>query len=125
MAPRTFHAHRQVVHTAKQMAHELYAELMAGDNSLYADWKAQCEDLTPEKAEELFVQLLYPKLIEPARATLARLLANPTLTHLHEGIYTALQEDYLLKAGRTADGARRVLDVAGDGTVRQRKSPLN
>lgn len=98
--PKVFHAHELVVKTAKDLARELYAEVMSQNNELYADWKSACEDLTPAKAEEMFVQMMYPKMIEPARATLGHMLGNPALAHLHETLYDALQKDYLLRAGR-------------------------
>ena len=97
---RVFHAHELVVRTAKDMAHELYDQVMSGDNTLYAGWREQCEELTPKKAEELFVQMMYPKLIEQARAVLGQMLGNSTYAHLHETLYDALQKDYLLRAGR-------------------------
>lgn len=124
-APRKFMAHKQVVDTAKAMALEVWESEMGGNNELYAHWKSQCAEqgLTLEQGRELFVELLYPKLIEPARATLARMLANPTLSHLHEAIYDALQKDYLFRDGRQGRG-REMLEVSKDGEVRTRKSPL-
>ena len=125
MAPRKFAAHKLVVATARSLAHEAYADLMGGSNELYADWKSQCEDLTPARAEALFVELMYPKLIEAARHTLAKMLAEPTLAHLHEDIYDALQKDYILRHGRTRDDSRKLVEVAKDGSVSTRKSPLH
>lgn len=125
---RKFLAHKLVVETAKGLAHEAYAELMSANNELYADWKSQCEDLTPEAAELLFVELLYPKLIKAARHTLAKMLANPMLTHLHEDIYDALQKDYLLSAGRAnsaRQGERKLIEVNDHGEVTAKRSPLN
>src|SRR5689334_6383949 len=95
-APRTIYAHEQVAEVALAMAHEVYADLMASDNELYADWKRQCDDLTPEKCEELFCALLCPRLLEPARATLATMLGRKEYEHLHEGIYDALIKDNAL-----------------------------
>ena len=124
MAPRQFQAHKLVVKVAREMAHELYDCVMQ-DNELYKYWKSQCEDLTPKIAESLFVQLMYPKLIEEARATLARCLANPMLTHLHEDIYDALTKDYILRAQRMAGQApRTLLDVNKHGEVTARRSPV-
>ena len=64
---KQFQAHKLIVATARSMAHELYDCVMQ-DDELYASWKAQCEDLTPKISEKLFVELMYPKLIEAARA---------------------------------------------------------
>lgn len=123
MAQKQFQAHKLVVATAKSMAHELYDCVME-DNELYSYWKSQCEELTPKIAEKLFVQLIYPKLIEAARATLAKMLAQPMLSHLHEDIYDALVKDYILRAGREAQRTpRALLEINEHGEVTARRSP--
>lgn len=114
-APRTIYAHEQVLDTARGMAREVYADLMRSDNELYGDWKSQCPDLTPEKCEELFVELLAPRMLEPARATLAAMLSNPVYKHLHESIYDALVKDNALRAGRNAPRGRARLHIDDDG----------
>lgn len=114
---RKIYAHEQVVAVAKEMAHELYAEMMK-DNRVYADWKSQCSELTPEKAESAFVEMLYPKLLEPARHTLATMLGEARYAHLHEGLYMTLCQDYILRQGRVAPTGRGRLHVEPDGTVR-------
>ncbi len=120
---RKFMAHKLVVETAREMARELYASVMRADNALYADWKSKCAELTPAKAEELFVELMFPKLIEPARATLAKMLGDPTLKAVHETLYEALTKDYLFTGARKGR-ARELLTIAEDGKVNVRKSPL-
>jgi hypothetical protein len=121
---KQFQAHRLVVSTAKAMAHELYDAVMQ-DNELYAYWKSQCEELTPQIAERLFVKLLYPKLIEAARATLVKMLTQPTLAHLHEDIYDALTKDYVLRAGRMAqERPRALLEINAHGEVTRKPSPV-
>jgi len=112
--PRTIYAHEQVASVAREMAHEVYADLMKSDNELYRDWKKQCPDLTPELCEELFVELMIPRLLEPARATLAKMLANPSFQHLHESIYDALVRDNVLRAGRNAPRGRQRITVNDD-----------
>ena len=116
--PRRVAAHRQVYDTALGMAHEVYADLMAADNELYADWKKQCPDLTPAKCEELFCELLVPKLLEPARATLAAMLGMPAYKHLHESIYDALIKDNILRPGRNAQRGRQHVVIEGEGKTR-------
>src|SRR5208282_5994901 len=111
-------AHKLVVETAKKMAHELYAEVMH-NNGAYADWKNQCADLTPEIAEEKFVELMYPKLLEPARTTLASMLGMRQYEHLHKGIYEALIRDHALRPGRMAPAGRQRLDVDAEGNVKE------
>ena len=126
-ARRPFQAHKLLVKTAQDMAHELYDCVMQ-DDSLYAYWKSQCDELTPKIAEKLFVQLMYPKLIEAARTTLAGMLANPMLTHLHEDIYDALVKDNALRPGRMAamreEAARQLLTINDHGEVLATPSPV-
>lgn len=109
--PRTIYAHEQVVDTAKGLARQAYEDLMKSDNELYADWKNMCPELTPALCEEMFVELMYPCMLEPARAILARMLANPAYSTLHESIYDALVKDNVLRAGRNADPRRARLDI--------------
>ena len=112
------HAHEQVVKVAIEMAHQLYAECMRRDNELYRRWKSQCEDLTPERAERMFVQLMYPKLLEPARTTLAKMLGDPSVAHLHESIYDSIIKDNEVRAGRVAARGRPRLDLDAEGNVK-------
>ena len=115
---RKLYAHKLVVKTARDMAHALYEEIMSKNNNLYNDWKSQCEDLTPEKSEELFCEMMYPKLLEPARATLASMLRQAANEHLHQTLYEALCQDYILRQGRVAPQGRARLHVSEDGSVR-------
>lgn len=118
MNPRQIYAHEQVISVALKMAHEVYDELMTSDNELYADWKKQCPDLTAEKCEELFCQLMIPKLLEPARATLASMLAKSEFAHLHESIYDALCLDNILRIGRNAPKGRARIEIGEDGEAK-------
>ena len=124
MKKKKIHAHEQVVKVAISMAHELYAEVMRQDNTLYAEWKATCSELTPEVAERMFVQLMFPKLLEPARATLAKMLANPAHAALHESIYDSIILDNAVRAGRLRDESRQMLSVDEEGKVKTSRSPL-
>lgn len=121
---KQFMAHKLVVKTAREMAHELYDCLMRMDNQLYAYWKSQCEELTPRKAELAFVELMYPKLIEPARATLGRMLGDPTQKAHHETLYEALCKDYLFVQGRRDAQVRALLTVNDHGEVSATPSPV-
>lgn len=116
--PRTIYAHEQVLAVAKEMAHEVYSDLMSADNELYSDWKKQCPDLTPEKCEELFCELLIPRLLEPARATLAQMLGNAAYEHLHESIYDALCKDNILRQGRIAPRGRGHVVIGDENETR-------
>jgi hypothetical protein len=117
-ASRKVYAHEQVLSVALEMSHEVYAEIMTHDNELYAEWKKMCPDLTPTLAEELFVELILPKMLEPARATLAKMLGMAQYQSLHEGIYEALVKDNILRQGRIAPAQRGRVIVHPEGTTR-------
>ncbi len=107
------HAHQLVADTAKEAARELYDSLMS-NNELRANWLRRCEatlalDTTDrsERAERLRMALFVdsyhgtPECIQLARATLARLLASPTVSDDHkETIMEALELDDTLALGR-------------------------
>lgn len=95
-------AHKLIVKTAKEMAEALFEEVMSGSNEMYADWKNQFPEKSSKERQEIFVQAIYPKLLEPARAILAHMLGQPQYAHLHESIYDALLKDYPLAHGRQA-----------------------
>lgn len=112
-------AHELVLKTARDMAHELFDEVMTGNNELYKGWKELTDagQLTPAQAERLFVELISPKLLEPARAILANMLSNPALAHLHETIYQSMLLDNSIRASRVAPTGRARLTVHEDGKV--------
>lgn len=116
-APKKVYAHEQVLSVAQEMAHEVYDEIMAHDNELYSDWLKMCPDLTRDRAEQLFVDLITPLLLEPARATLTRMLTMDQYKSLHDGIYDALIKDNVLRAGRNAPRGRAKIDVDDEGNV--------
>lgn len=105
--PPGVHAHKQVLHTALGMAYELY-DLVMRDNEAYATWKRLCPDLTPEFLERKFVELMAPRLLEAARATLASLLTTPINEHLKMEIHDALVKDNRFVAGRMRAKAARL-----------------
>ncbi len=111
------HAHELVVKTARDMAFELYEEVMSGQNELYAGWKNQWPDATPEERQRRFVELIYPKLLEPARAILAHMLSDRHLEHLHEAIYHSIILDNAVRAGRVAQAGRPLLSADEDGNL--------
>lgn len=93
------HCHYFIARTAQGMARELY-EIAMRDNNIYKEWKAQCPELTPEILEDKFVLLLWPKLIEQARATLAKMLRTIDNDTLKNQIHDALVLDASLRRGR-------------------------
>jgi hypothetical protein len=117
-AAKKVYAHKQVLSLATEIAHETYMEIMERDNELYAEWKSLCPELTPEKCEELFVEMIVPKLLEPARAILARMLGMDQYKHLHESIYEALCQDNILRQGRNAPQGRPLLTFGKDGDAK-------
>ena len=116
---RNVSAHKLVLKTAQDMAFELYEEVMSGSNEMYKGWKELVDDgkLTSKQAERMFVALVAPKLLEPARAILAHMLANPSFAHLHEAIYDSILKDNILRVGRTAPQGRTKLSADSEGNL--------
>jgi hypothetical protein len=107
-------AHELVYKTARSMANELFDEVMSGDNALYSGWKEAQEKTGKSSAEmrEIFVDLVCPKLLEPARAILAHMLSDKAYEHLHEAIYTSMLLDNSIRASRVLPAGRPKLDAA-------------
>lgn len=104
---RNVHCHKLIRATAIEMAGELYDQCMR-NNDIYAHWKLACPELTPIILEIQFIELLWPKMIEPARATLARMLGMAHIDEKQkETIYLALIHDAQLRRGR-ADGTQHM-----------------
>lgn len=101
------HAHFLVRKTAIEMAESIYEDLMT-DNTIYANWKALCPDLTPRKLQSQFIALMAPKLIEQARATLANMLGTNIPQSLKDQIFDALIKDAALIRGRTEAASNTV-----------------
>ena len=116
---RKLTAHELVVRTARDMANELFDEVMSGSNDMYSGWKEAQERCgkTSAQMREMFVTLLAPKLLEPARAILAHMLGDRSFAHLHEAIYTSIVLDNTVRAARLAPTGRPRLDIAPDGKV--------
>jgi hypothetical protein len=96
---KELHCHPLVRSTAVEMAGELYDAVMHNDD-LYEQWKKVCPELTPTLCEITFIELLYPRLIEQARATLAKMLATNIPESQKLIIYDALVKDATLIRGR-------------------------
>ncbi len=116
---RKLAAHELVLRTARDMANELFDEVMSGDNAMYSGWKEAQERCGKTSAEmrKIFVDLVCPKLLEPARAILAHMLGERAYAHLHEAIYTSIVLDNAVRASRVAPQGRPRLDIAQDGKV--------
>lgn len=114
---RQLNAHKLVWKTAQDMAANLYEEVMSGNNEMYAGWKNQWPEKSAEERQKLFVAAIAPKLLEPARAILAAILADPTKAHLHEAIYDSMILDNAVRASRTAPTGRPHLHLDGEGNV--------
>lgn len=93
------HAHYLVKETAEAMARELYDTVMQND-FWYAYWKRQNPGLEGKALEDRFVQRNLARLLPQARATLAKMLAEPGDSVLKEQIYDALLKDATLVRGR-------------------------
>lgn len=101
---RQTHCHKMIRSVAVEMAAEIYAEVMAGNNDLYDNWKKLCPELTPTLLEIKFLELLWPKLIPQARATMAKMLTTNIAEDLKELISDALIADATLR--RVTSGKR-------------------
>jgi len=105
-------AHKLVLETAQKMAAELYDEVMSG-NEMYAGWKEMTlkRGLTAEQSQRLFVALISPKLLEPARAILASMLSDKSKEHLHAEIYQSMLLDNSIRASRLRANGRPKLSL--------------
>lgn len=112
-------AHELVWKTAQEMALALYEEVMSGNNAMYADWKNNWPEKTPEERQQLFCQLIAPKLLEPARAILASMLSDPSKAHLHESIYDSIIKDNAVRASRVTPPGRPHLHLDAEGNVQK------
>lgn len=99
------HCHKLVAETAKDMAHNLYSDLMA-NNQLYSAWKTQNPGLTGKALENRFVAKNWGKCLEAARAMLALMLRGPCDESLKSTIHEALVLDATLIRGRAKLAAR-------------------
>ena len=115
---RKVYAHEMVLKTAKGMAEELF-ELVMSDNTAYREFKDECEASGLERSaiRAKFVEMMIPGLLGEARATLARILADPSNAHLHESIDDALVKDWPLHLGRIADQRRKRLTIHEDDSI--------
>ena len=102
--PRAAHAHRLVAETARDLAYVMYDELMC-QNKFYQHVRSTYPNLDDTQRRERFARQLVPRMIEPARATLAAMLNGPYDESLKETIAQALMLDKTLKRGRQAAGA--------------------
>ena len=94
------HVHRDVAEVAKEAAGELY-ELVMSENRVYALWRAQHPGMGDKALRRAFVERNWGRCIPMARATMARLLAQPTIDpETKERIMEALELDASLIKGR-------------------------
>lgn len=97
---RELPCHRLIRDTARDMAEELY-EVVMKNNAIYEHWQRCCPELTRDLARAMFVEMMLPKLIESARATLAALLATNAVDEDRKTvIYDALVQDEPLRQQR-------------------------
>lgn len=97
--PNAAATHRDVQTVAVAMAHEAFAALMQRDD-WWAKMKELYPDLTSAQIERYWVNEHWGRFVEPARATMAQMLAGPSPEPLKEQIAEALMLDGTLKRGR-------------------------
>jgi hypothetical protein len=94
------HCHPMIRATAIEMAGELY-DLMMKNNAQWNEWKRMHPELHSLAEYEIrFLELKWPELIEDARTTLARMLAQPIAEELKVQIHDALVKDNGLRMAR-------------------------
>lgn len=116
---RKIYAHELVASTARGMAEELFESMLSSDNEMFAEFKRESAEsgIEPEAIRAAFVEMMLPKLLGQARATLATMLGQRQFAHCHEQIYEALLRDAVFLPARNDDGKRDRLHVADDGSV--------
>lgn len=97
--------HELIAATAKELAGVLYEELMK-DNFAFKDWQQMNPDVTPVNLQARFIAKTWPKLIEQARATLAKMLGTPIADDLKDLISDALILDNTLLGRAKGPGLR-------------------
>lgn len=94
------HVHELVASVAVNAAAELYETLM-GDNVMYDAWKKRHPGMSSKALGRKFISDNWGKCIPVARATLAAMLRNPTISlDYKESIVEALALDSSLMKGR-------------------------
>lgn len=94
------HVHKLVASVAVNAAAELYETLM-GDNVMYEAWRKKYPGAGGKTLARMFVEQNWGKCIPVARATLAAMLHDPTISEEHkESIVEALALDSTLMKGR-------------------------
>jgi len=85
------HCHFLVKKTAMDMAREVYDMYASYSNEFYKE----------NKNQESYAQSSWHLFLEPARATLAKLLTTPIDESLKNDIHHALIQDNALRSGRS------------------------
>lgn len=93
-------AHKLIVETAKGLAGAMYEDMMTVDDEVWAEWKERFPDVPRSALQDKFIELMYPRLLGEARATLAGMLRGPYPESLKDQIHEALVLDNDLKTGR-------------------------
>lgn len=91
------YCHALVRDTAKQLAGAIYETAMR-DNENYMVWKKLCNDMEPAGMQAEWINLMWPRMLDDARATLAKMLGAPGNEHLKPAIHDALIKDANLRA---------------------------
>jgi hypothetical protein len=97
--------HSLIRSTAIEMAGKVYDEIMR-DDALYKEWKTAYPALDRQIVETRFIEMMWPWLIEPARATLTSMLHEKEESPLRNEIARALIDDNQFRAARARARAR-------------------
>lgn len=95
-------AHKLVAKVAQEMAAEIFDTLMRR-NEWYDLWKQKNPSLlTPSELEAEYIRVVWPTLLEEARATLAKMLEGPYDEATKQEIADALVKDTKLREERVS-----------------------
>lgn len=90
------YCHELVRDTAKALAGAIYESAMV-HNENYEIWQRMCVDLPKAKHQDEWIRLMWPRMLDDARATLAQMLAGPISEDLKSRIHNALILDSELR----------------------------
>ena len=102
-APRKLHAHKMVVALALEMTMTSYENIMA-NNSVREEWKRRHPGKGEKGLQSAFAKKYLFQHVEPARAVLAGMLAQPYDDDCKAMIHEALVLDATLRRGRGRAG---------------------
>lgn len=100
MSRKISHCHKKIREVAKEAAALHYEMLMSSSNVVYQLWKKKHPGLNAKQLQQEFVNKMWSKCIDLARATLGQLLTQPIDETTKLEIVDVLALDATLIRGR-------------------------